>query len=128
MASTALRPDSQSGIRIWNRELATYPERDARRMHLLLVVLIYLPVAPPKPNWEVHLLRWRPMPADQERFRFHNGWQAPDRRVLEVQAGLRRQSASRVAQAEPRVRTAALDAARSAAHRTVAHVPRWRSE
>jgi MFS family permease len=33
-------PGGQSGIRIWNRELATYPERDARRMHLLLVVLI----------------------------------------------------------------------------------------
>jgi hypothetical protein len=40
MASTALRPGGLSGIRIWNRELATYPERDARRMHLLLVVLI----------------------------------------------------------------------------------------
>jgi hypothetical protein len=25
---------------MWNRELATYPEGDARRMHLLLVVLI----------------------------------------------------------------------------------------
>ena len=36
----ALSPGGQSGIRIWNRELATYPERDARRMHLLLVVLI----------------------------------------------------------------------------------------
>jgi hypothetical protein len=40
MASTALRPGGLSGIRIWNRELATYPERDERRMHLLLVVLI----------------------------------------------------------------------------------------
>ena len=40
MALTALRPGGLSGIRIWNRELATYPERDARRMHLLLVVLI----------------------------------------------------------------------------------------
>jgi hypothetical protein len=40
MASTALPPGGLSGIRIWNRELATYPERDARRMHLLLVVLI----------------------------------------------------------------------------------------
>ena len=40
MASTALRPGGLSGIRIWNRELATYPERDARRMQLLLVVLI----------------------------------------------------------------------------------------
>ena len=40
MASAILPPGGQSGIRIWNRELATYPERDARRMHLLLVVLI----------------------------------------------------------------------------------------
>jgi hypothetical protein len=40
MASETLPPGGQSGIRIWNRELATYPERDARRMHLLLVVLI----------------------------------------------------------------------------------------
>jgi hypothetical protein len=40
MASATLPPRGQSGIRIWNRELATYPQRDARRMHLLLVVLI----------------------------------------------------------------------------------------
>ena len=40
MASATLPPGGQSAIRIWNRELATYPERDARRMHLLLVVLI----------------------------------------------------------------------------------------
>src|ERR1700731_5260764 len=40
MALTALRPGGLSGIRIWKRQLATYPERDARRMHLLLVVLI----------------------------------------------------------------------------------------
>ena len=40
MASETLPPGDQSGIRIWNRELATYPERDARRMHLLLVMLI----------------------------------------------------------------------------------------
>ena len=41
MASTTLPPGGESGIRIWNRrELVKYPERDARRMHLLLVVLI----------------------------------------------------------------------------------------
>ena len=40
MASTTLPPGGQSGVRIWNRELATYPERGARRMYLLLVVLI----------------------------------------------------------------------------------------
>src|ERR1700723_2539856 len=40
MASATLPPGGQSAIRIWNRQLATYPERDARRMHLLLVVLI----------------------------------------------------------------------------------------
>jgi MFS family permease len=40
MASTPPAPDRRSGIRIWNRELAAYPERDARRMHLLLVVVI----------------------------------------------------------------------------------------
>jgi hypothetical protein len=40
MASTVLPPGVQSGVRIWNRELTTYPERGARRMYLLLVVLI----------------------------------------------------------------------------------------
>jgi MFS family permease len=40
MASTTLLPGRRSGIRIWNRELASYPDRVARRMHLLLVVLI----------------------------------------------------------------------------------------
>src|ERR1700722_18889671 len=40
MASATLPPGGQSGIRIWNRELVTYPESDTRRMHLLLVVLI----------------------------------------------------------------------------------------
>jgi MFS family permease len=39
MASTVLLGRTGS-FRIWNRELATYPERDARRLHLLLVVLI----------------------------------------------------------------------------------------
>jgi MFS family permease len=39
MTSTTL-PRGQSGFRLWNRELATYPERGARRLHLLLVVLI----------------------------------------------------------------------------------------
>ena len=40
MAWTSPLSAGHSGIRIWNRELVTYPERDARRMHLLLVVLI----------------------------------------------------------------------------------------
>jgi MFS family permease len=40
MASTAFPPREQSGIRIWDRKLATYPERNVRRLHLLLVVLI----------------------------------------------------------------------------------------
>jgi MFS family permease len=40
MASTTLPSGSQGQIRIWNRELTTYPERGARRMYLLLVVLI----------------------------------------------------------------------------------------
>ena len=39
MASTVL-PGRTGSFRIWNRELATYPERDPRRLHLLLVVLI----------------------------------------------------------------------------------------
>ncbi len=39
MASTIL-PGRNGSIRIWNRELGTYPERDTRRLHLLLVVLI----------------------------------------------------------------------------------------
>jgi MFS family permease len=38
MSSTTLA--TSGGFRIWNRELATYPERGARRLHLLLVVLI----------------------------------------------------------------------------------------
>ena len=42
MASTTLPPGGESGIRIWNRELVKYPERDARRMNLLLVVLVTL--------------------------------------------------------------------------------------
>ena len=40
MASTSPLSAGHSGIRIWNRELVAYPERDTRRMHLLLVVLI----------------------------------------------------------------------------------------
>ena len=40
MASTSPLSAGHSGIRIWNRELVTYPERDTRQMHLLLVVLI----------------------------------------------------------------------------------------
>jgi hypothetical protein len=40
MASTTLLPGGQNGVRIWNRELTAYPERGARRMYLLLVVLI----------------------------------------------------------------------------------------
>jgi hypothetical protein len=40
MISTTLPSGSQGKIRIWNRELTTYPERGARRMYLLLVVLI----------------------------------------------------------------------------------------
>jgi MFS family permease len=39
MASTAL-PQRRSTIRIWNRELATYPERNTRRIYVLLVTLI----------------------------------------------------------------------------------------
>ena len=40
MISTTLPSGSQGKIRIWNRELTTYPERGARRMYLLLVMLI----------------------------------------------------------------------------------------
>jgi hypothetical protein len=40
MAWTSPLLAGHSGIPLWNRELVTYPERDARRMHLLLVVLI----------------------------------------------------------------------------------------
>jgi Major Facilitator Superfamily len=40
MTSTTLPPQASGGIRIWNRELTTYPERGVRRLHLLLVVLI----------------------------------------------------------------------------------------
>jgi MFS family permease len=40
MTSSTLDPRAQSGFRIWNRELATYPERNPRRMYLLLVVVI----------------------------------------------------------------------------------------
>ncbi len=39
-SSATVSSRSQTGIRIWNRGLTSYPERGARRMHLLLVVLI----------------------------------------------------------------------------------------
>jgi MFS family permease len=40
MTSTPLPSGCQAKVRIWNRELTTYPERGARRMYLVLVVLI----------------------------------------------------------------------------------------
>ena len=40
MASTTLPPPGRSGIRIWNRQLAHYPERAQRQWQLLLVVAI----------------------------------------------------------------------------------------
>ena len=64
----------------------------------------------------------------QERFRVHDRWQASARRLFQVQASFRHQGARRTAQGEPRRRTAALDAARSAAHGAVVDVPRRRAQ
>jgi MFS family permease len=40
MTSTTMTPRAEGGLRLWNRELATYPTRTARQMYLLLVVVI----------------------------------------------------------------------------------------
>src|ERR1700691_209736 len=40
MTSTNVAAHAPTGMRLWNRELATYPEHGTRRLYLLLVVLI----------------------------------------------------------------------------------------
>jgi MFS family permease len=40
MTSTNVAAHAPSGMRLWNRELAAYPEHGTRRLYLLLVVLI----------------------------------------------------------------------------------------
>ena len=47
-----------------------------------------LPVAPPKPNWEVHLLRWRPMPADHSDLELVVRHVAEERRIVARQREL----------------------------------------
>ena len=40
MTTTNVAAHAPSGMRLWNRELAAYPEHGTRRLYLLLVVLI----------------------------------------------------------------------------------------